>query len=257
MSRGRLIVLEGGDGSGKTTLTASVAKALSKEGISAKTVRQPGGYGSEEIRSFLLSESSLSPQEQIALFIIDRYITMRKVILPSLGKGYWFVCDRFTLSTLAYQATNLFYTYEKNLGPEKTQEHWNKLLEVSLGFTWKAIKRAAGPHIAELLESGDWEDLDDLTSNMLLLGDLTFLLHVDREEAKRRMEARGQEVTHFDLNYGMVNSVYPMAYEFLAKEGEYGSLPSNTPRCIGMDVSDSSVEDITEVMLQYLRPYIR
>lgn len=104
--RGRLITFEGGEGAGKSTQSALLARALRDAGIAAERTREPGGSpGAEAIRAVLLSGAvkSLGPDVEAVLFAAARAEHLDRRIRPALAAGRWVVCDRFSDSTRVYQ----------------------------------------------------------------------------------------------------------------------------------------------------------
>ena len=104
--RGRFITFEGGEGSGKSTHAAVLAKRLKSLGIGIEVTREPGGSpGAEAIRHVLLSGGAqpLGPIAEAILFAAARDDHVRATIEPALQRGKWVVCDRFTDSTRVYQ----------------------------------------------------------------------------------------------------------------------------------------------------------
>ncbi|MDP3481255.1 MAG: dTMP kinase [Desulfoprunum sp.] len=112
-SKGLLIVFEGIDGTGKSTQLALLAEELSKRGYPVVTTREPtsGRYG-QEIRKLYLDRTSCSPAEELRLFIEDRRQHVREVLAPALANGKIVLCDRYFLSTVAYQGANGFAVEE-------------------------------------------------------------------------------------------------------------------------------------------------
>ena len=104
-ARGRLIVLEGGDGVGKTTQLPLVADALRARGQMVQTIREPGQTQvGTRVRELLLHPTStISPATEALLFLSARAQVVSEVILPALAAGEWVVADRFFVSTYAYQ----------------------------------------------------------------------------------------------------------------------------------------------------------
>jgi dTMP kinase len=103
--RGRFIVLEGGDGVGKTTQLPRLVAALVAQGIDVRTIREPGGTpAGDAIRALLLDPGSdLEPRSELLLFLAARAQVVHDVIRPALDAGTWVVADRFFVSTYAYQ----------------------------------------------------------------------------------------------------------------------------------------------------------
>ncbi|MCD5384380.1 MAG: dTMP kinase [Candidatus Pacebacteria bacterium] len=101
--KGTFIVLDGGEGAGKTT----VAKALvEKLGWNAIYTREPGGSQyAEKIRELLLSDEAKhsDAETQFALFWAARRDFLKHVVKPALEDGKTVITDRFDSSTYAYQ----------------------------------------------------------------------------------------------------------------------------------------------------------
>lgn len=101
---GRLIVLEGSDGAGKTTQLHLLVDRLIAAGASVVVTREPGGcIAAEAIRRVLLSDIDISPDAEVLLHTAARIEHVRKLIRPALVRGDFVVCDRFIDSTYAYQ----------------------------------------------------------------------------------------------------------------------------------------------------------
>jgi dTMP kinase len=106
--RGRFITFEGGEGSGKSTHAAALAKRLNERGIKTTLTREPGGSpGAEIIRHVLLSGAAepLGADTEAVLFAAARDDHMRVTIRPALDNGIWVLSDRFLDSTRVYQGT--------------------------------------------------------------------------------------------------------------------------------------------------------
>jgi dTMP kinase len=105
-ARGRFIVFEGGEGSGKTTQSRLLAERLRASGARVTSVREPGGTpAGDDIREILLDpvHAGLDPRAELMLYAASRAEHVAKVIRPRLEAGDVVVCDRFTDSSLAYQ----------------------------------------------------------------------------------------------------------------------------------------------------------
>jgi dTMP kinase len=106
MTMGRFIVLEGGEGAGKSTQARLLAEALRARGIEVVTTREPGGTpGAETIRALLLhgEGEGWNPRAEALLFAAARSDHVEKLIRPALARGAWVICDRFLDSSRAYQ----------------------------------------------------------------------------------------------------------------------------------------------------------
>jgi dTMP kinase len=104
--RGRFLVLEGGEGAGKTTHAAFMAQFLKEKGIEVLLTREPGGTPlAEKIRDLIVGEkgAELDRLTEMSLFMAARHDHVCKRILPALKAGVWVICDRYKDSTYAYQ----------------------------------------------------------------------------------------------------------------------------------------------------------
>jgi dTMP kinase len=101
---GRLIVLEGTEGAGKTTQTARLADALRAAGVAAVIVREPGAtWLGEKIRGLLLNPHvDIDARAEVFLFLAARAQLVTD-IRAHKEVGTTVIADRFFLSTFAYQ----------------------------------------------------------------------------------------------------------------------------------------------------------
>ena len=102
---GFLLVLEGIDGTGKTTLAAELAEAVARRGWSALTTSEPtrGPYGRRLRELATQGREGVTPEEETELFIEDRREHVTQEILPALAAGKMVILDRYYFSTMAYQ----------------------------------------------------------------------------------------------------------------------------------------------------------
>ena len=100
----RFIVLEGLDGSGKSTQIGLLSRHMSGLGLAHITTREPsdGVIGTLVRKS--LSHNPLQNETLALLFAADRYQHVHDVVNPALSQGKHVLCDRYYYSNLTYQA---------------------------------------------------------------------------------------------------------------------------------------------------------
>ena len=106
MAPGKFIVIEGGEGGGKTTNLRFIEKYLRAQGIDLVLTREPGGTPlAEEVRALLLTNRSepVSAMAELLMIFAARAQHLERCIKPALEQGQWVLCDRFTDATFAYQ----------------------------------------------------------------------------------------------------------------------------------------------------------
>ena len=105
MKRGKFIVFEGNEGTGKSTHIRRLSEYLNSIGHKHLITREPGGteFG-EKIRAILLdTKSQLDPLSEALLFYSSRIMNYRNIILDAINRGETVICDRFHFSTVVYQ----------------------------------------------------------------------------------------------------------------------------------------------------------
>ena len=105
---GTFIVLDGTEGSGKSTQARLLHERLGREFGAANIllVRDPGTTRiGEQVRRILLDpdHAEMNMRSEMLLYMAARAQMMAEVILPALGRGKTVISDRFVSSTLAYQ----------------------------------------------------------------------------------------------------------------------------------------------------------
>ena len=107
--KGKFVVIEGLDGSGKSTQVKRLAASLKDRGIEAVITREPtDGYIGKYLRDMLSKSDNKDMALQGALFLADRldHITNPVNGIKSyLDKGITVICDRYYYSSFAYQGT--------------------------------------------------------------------------------------------------------------------------------------------------------
>jgi len=108
--QGRFVVLEGIDGTGKSHIAARIATHLATRGVTAISTSEP----TEGPTGRLLRHSAsakVDPYEELFLFLTDR-TEHTQWIRERLAGGSWVVCDRYAMSSAAYQGTSLEEEWE-------------------------------------------------------------------------------------------------------------------------------------------------
>jgi dTMP kinase len=115
---GFFITLEGGDGSGKTTVLGRVAAYLQNHSMPYVITREPGGIEiAEKIRSIILdpAHTAMDARTEALLYAAARSQHLAEVVEPALKDGLTVLCDRFVDSSLVYQG------YARGLGIEEVR----------------------------------------------------------------------------------------------------------------------------------------
>jgi dTMP kinase len=103
--RGLFVVLEGPEGAGKSTLLGQLAECMRISKIEPVVVREPGGTRAAEIarHAVLDPEHPVGPVAELFFYLAARADLVQTVIEPAISAGKVVLCDRFALSTEAYQ----------------------------------------------------------------------------------------------------------------------------------------------------------
>ena len=160
---GRLIVGEGGEGGGKSTILKLLAAYLRQIGYEVVETKEP--YG--EYRKRLLDthpEIKPSSEEELDLFIRNRAEHVKKLIKPSLKKGKIVLCDRFSESTKAYQ-------------------HYGRGLDLAIILAKDAQAR------------------QNISPDLIILFDIDPVIGLQRKESKNRFELENIKF-HKRVRYG-------------------------------------------------------
>jgi dTMP kinase len=103
---GLFLTLEGGEGSGKSTLIGSLKDFLEAEGYRVRLTREPGGPPiAEAIRAILLDPEhrGMDPLTELFLYLASRRQNLMESILPALERGEAVISDRYADASVAYQ----------------------------------------------------------------------------------------------------------------------------------------------------------
>lgn len=132
--RGKLIVIEGLDGSGKATQSALLYEALQSRGKPVRKVSFPD-YGSDSsalVRMYLAGQFGSKPEDvnayaASAFFAVDRYASYKKDWAPFYEDGGTVIADRYTTSNAIHQCSKL---------PE---EQWDAFLDWLFDFEYRLL----------------------------------------------------------------------------------------------------------------------
>lgn len=118
MKDGKFIVIEGPEGSGKTSVANFLVDYFKNKNQEAFITREPGGTEvGERIRSILLSNNlDINSRSELFLFLASRATFVDDVVKPALEDGKVVIADRFDFSTFAYQGNG------RNLPIERVKE---------------------------------------------------------------------------------------------------------------------------------------
>ena len=108
MQKGKFIVFEGGDKSGKSTQIKLLKKYLEDNNKEVLLTREPGGTNSiisEKIRDIILDKdhTEMHARTELLLFLASRAQHVEEVVKTAIEEGKIVLCDRFDGSTFAYQ----------------------------------------------------------------------------------------------------------------------------------------------------------
>lgn len=102
---GCFVVIEGPEGAGKSTLAHALEASLRAREADVCLYREPGGTLLGELARNTVLDPTFDPGPEAELFLMltARADLVTKILRPQLAKGYVVLCDRYELSTLAYQ----------------------------------------------------------------------------------------------------------------------------------------------------------
>ncbi len=106
MNKGKFIVFEGPDGSGKTTVALKICELLKEKGFDIVHTREPGGIDiAEQIRNVILDpkNTAMDARTEALLYAASRRQHLVQKVLPAIEDGKLVICERFLFSSLAYQ----------------------------------------------------------------------------------------------------------------------------------------------------------
>jgi dTMP kinase len=146
---GKLIVLDGPDGCGKTTQTKLLVDWLKKQGVAVETFREPGGTDiGEKIRQILLNPEhiAMGTETEVMLYMAARVQLWQEKAAPALKENKCVILDRWLSSTCAYQGFAGGFGIERviKIARDCLERPWPDLtiiLDVDLKTAGKRLKK--------------------------------------------------------------------------------------------------------------------
>lgn len=177
---GKLIVFEGIDGTGKSTQIQMLGDTLKTKGYDVLVTREPtdGVYG-RRIREHFTQRDKISREEELELFIADRRDHVERELNPALKEGKIVLCDRYFLSTVAYQGANgADPATVLSLNSFAPTPHIALILEVSVATSLHRITQGRKDQL------NDFEQADTLKRVKTIFDglDLPYIIRVDAEQ---------------------------------------------------------------------------
>lgn len=126
MKKGKLIVVDGLEGAGKSTIIKEIEHYLKPHVPDILLTREPGGtMVGEAVRTLIktISIEEMNFEAELLLLYAARIQLLAQVIYPALDAGRWVIADRFELSSFAYQGGG------RGLARDKIQKLSNLFLE--------------------------------------------------------------------------------------------------------------------------------
>jgi thymidylate kinase len=195
------IVVEGADGTGKSTLVRGIESWLRARGEQVCRTEEPSDNPIGLALRYMLTQPELPNGRTFALlFAADRSHHIEQVIQPALQEGMFVVCDRYDLSTMVYQMAQGMtgFAHEPPLERSASQVHFRS------GFTWdKCVRWLRELHVS------------------MLRPDVTLVLRgISPEAAMRRVAARkGAEATFEKLDFQRtVHALYERSGELIPSD---------------------------------------
>lgn len=153
------LAFEGLDGSGKSSLMNQLQNYLSLNNISFMKTREPGGTDvGDQLRNIILAKNNEvpTPRTELLLYEASRAQHVDLVIKPALHNKKWVLCDRFTASSIAFQAGGRQISEEQvnwlnNFATDSLRPDLNILLDLTVEESHKRRQK-------RVLEVGEAED---------------------------------------------------------------------------------------------------
>jgi dTMP kinase len=209
----RFLVMEGVDGSGKSTQAEGLLSWLRSLGRDPVHLREPGTTQmGERLRALLLDpdREPCSPRTEALLFFAARGELLRQEVAPALAAGRDVLCERFTPSTLAYQGQTAedraFILALDEIVVGAHQPDLVLLLDLPANHSWARTQERAGSRDLDAMEARGLAFLEQVRAGYLAYAaarpQQSVLLEVEGWDRERVQAAlRAQLVDHFPSEF--------------------------------------------------------
>ncbi len=208
--KGKFIIFEGLDGSGKSTQTKLLSRALKKSGLKVVKIDFPqygkksAGLVEEYLNGNYGSAKEVGPKRASIFYACDRYDASFK-IKKLLNKGVIVVSDRYTASSIGHQGGKI-----KDKKKRREFFEWLYELEYNLfGIPRPAITfiLKTTPELSHKL-SGDFKDKEKKKKKQLYLGKKKQDIHeIDIEHQKDALNSYLQVADEFPEEYRVIECI--------------------------------------------------
>ena len=146
MKKGFLVAFEGIDGCGNSTQIKKLTAHLESKKVAVHATAEPSfGPVGKLIRQALVQSSSLDEHTLALLFAADRLDHLQREIEPALAAGAVVLCDRYVLSSLAYQSQTLPMDWVALINRQARTPDLTLFLEISAGSAARRRRLRAHP----------------------------------------------------------------------------------------------------------------
>jgi dTMP kinase len=177
--KGIFLVIEGLDGSGKTTQATTLARRLSHSHNAMLTAEPSHGKIGTYIRECCLyGDKRLPTEAEALLFAADRVEHVQNEVKPALDEGKLVICDRYVYSSLAYQGSaGLSLDWIKTINARALQPDFSVFIDVAPERVLERLRRKKS--VMETLETQ--RKVREVYLNFVATGEL---IRVDGDKPK-------------------------------------------------------------------------
>ena len=232
---GKYIVIEGGEGVGKTTQAELVIQKLAKHNIEAVYIQEPGSTAfAQALRGLIKSNTERTSKTNVLAFNAARAETMAQ-IQEILATGKWVISDRSYLSTIAYQG----YGEGQDIEAIRTICKYAATREPDLAMIINADADVVAERLEKRGEAGDY--FEDMQSEF----------H-ERVRAGYLAEARNEDLPIIDGNQAIDKVTEDVWNEVKTLLGDKSKPKKKRKSNPYIKKDDEGVYRVTEAGRQYL-----